>query len=86
MARVRVYKKDIKSRIMEELKCDYGFIINLTKEGRIQELQDAYQDESISDPKDIMEEIYTEYKDYCSVWKLDYEADNRNSKDYLARK
>jgi len=86
MAGIKVCKQDIKNRIRDELKCDYGFILNLTKEGRIQELQDAFTDDSVADPKDIMEEVYTEYKDYCNVWGLNYESDNRNNKEYLTRK
>lgn len=82
---MKISKNDIKNRIRDELKCDYGFIKDLTKNGTIQSLQNAYADDSAVAPKDIMEEVYQMYKDYCDTWKLDYEADNRDNKEYLKR-
>ena len=40
----KLSKIEIKKMLREELKCDYGFIIHLTKWGMIQKLQDAYAD------------------------------------------
>lgn len=86
MEGIKICKNEIKTKIREELKCDYGFIKHLTKWGLIQKLQDAYAKPQDSDePKEIMEEIYQTYKDYCDAWKLDYEADNRDNKEYLKR-
>lgn len=83
---VKYCKQEIKDRIREELKCDYGFIKTLMADGAIEKLQNAYNNPDDSDdPKDIMEEIYQNYKDYCDAWKLDYEADNRDNKEYLKR-
>lgn len=71
--------------IREELKCDYGFIIHLTKWGMIQKLQDAYADTNESNEmvKEDMDEIYNTYSDYCNVRGLDPEADNRKNTEYL---
>ena len=44
MAGQKVSKIEIKKYLREELQCDYGFIIHLTKWGMIQKLQDAYAD------------------------------------------
>ena len=84
---VKITKNEIKNRIRDELQCDYGFIKQLIESGRIQELQNAFNSEDYSSgiDHDIMEEVYSEYKDYCDSWGLDYGADNRNNKEYLNR-
>ena len=84
MAAIKLTKIEIKKSLREELQCDYGFIIHLTKWGMIQKLQDAYADPNESEEyvKETMEEIYEAYKDYCNTWGLDYQADNRRNKDY----
>ena len=87
MAAIKLSKIEIKRIIREELQCDYGFIIHLTKWGMIQKLQDAYADPNESDAyvKETMDEIWNTYKDYCSTWGLDFEADNRGNKEYIGR-
>lgn len=82
MISCKVSKNEIKKDLREKLQCDYGFIIHLTKWGMIQKLQDAYADPVESDAyvKETLNEIYETYKDYCEVWDLDYEADNRKTK------
>ncbi len=52
----------------------------------IQKLQNVYF--ATNDPdeiKEIMDEIWMMYKEYCDTWNLDYEADNRDNKEYLKR-
>ena len=80
----KICKSDIKSWIKEELKCDYGFIKTLMANGTIQDLQNLYAE----DRKlyvDAINDLYSVYRDYCETWKLDYEADNRDNKEYLKR-
>ncbi len=83
----KISKIEIKKMLREELKCDYGFIIHLTKWGMIQKLQDAYADpyESNEMVKEDMDEVYDTYFDYCKVWDLDPDADNRKNREYLGR-
>lgn len=80
-------KTDIKDRIRNELQCDYGFIKHLMKWNRIQELQDALNENcsSVADEDGLFNEVCSEYKEYCDIWGLDYEADNRKNKEYLKR-
>lgn len=80
-------KLDIKNRIREELKCDYGFIKHLMKWGTIEEMQNELNTNcfSVADEDQIFRNAYEGYKDYCDMWGLDYEADNRNNKEYLKR-
>ena len=87
MASIKLSKNEIKKSIREELLCDYGFILHLTKWGMIQKLQDAYADPNESDAysKEVMDEIHETYKDYCNAWELDYQADNRKNTDYRKR-
>ncbi len=84
MAAFHISKVELKKRLREELQCDYGFIIQLTEWGVIKKLQDAYADEIDSDScsKEVMNEIYDMYKEYCNVRGLDYATDNRGRKDY----
>ena len=83
---IEIGLREIKSNITEELKCDYGFIKHLSKWGIIRKLQKVYFKTNDSDEiKEIMEEVYQMYRDYCSAWGLDYEADNRENKEYLYR-
>ena len=83
----KLSKLEIKKMLREELKCDYGFIIHLTKWGMIQKLQDAYADPNESNEmvKEDMDEIYDTYFDYCKAWDLDPETDNKKNKEYLGR-
>lgn len=83
---IEISRNEIKAMITKELRCDYGFIKHLIKWGLIRKLQKAYH--KTNDPdviKEIMDEVYQTYKDYCDAWGLDYEADNRNNKEYLSR-
>lgn len=87
MAETKWTKTDIKNRIREELKCDYGFIKHLMKWDEITKLQDTLNTDcfSVSDEDQVFKTVYDDYKDYCDTWKLDYEADNRENKEYLKR-
>lgn len=73
-------KTELKTQLKEELQCPQGFIVRLTKFGQIDELKKAIiaDDEAIR--KEVMDDIYQSYKDYCEAFNLDYEADNRDLK------
>lgn len=77
---MRETKTEIKLAIKEELKCPQSFIDRINKFGMIDELKTAMQDDDRDIQKEVMDDIYQAYKDYCEAYNLDWEEDNRKLK------
>lgn len=75
-----ITKTEIKAQLKEELKCPQSFIDRINTHGIIDELKKAMQDDDRDIQKEVMDNIYQAYRDYCEAYNLDYEEDNRELK------
>lgn len=75
-----ITKTEIKTQLKEELKCPQSFIDRINKFGMIDEMKKAIMDDDRDIQKEIMDNIYQAYHDYCEAYNLDWEVDNRNVK------
>lgn len=77
---MNITKTEIKAQLKEELKCPKSFMDRLNKFGMIDELKKAMQDDDRDIQREVMDNIYQAYKDYCEAYNLDWEEDNRELK------
>ena len=73
-------KTELKTWLKDELKCPQSFIDRLNKFHQIDDLKEQIENGDKDQEQEVMDGIIQSYKDYCEVFHLDIEADNRNLK------
>lgn len=73
-------KTELKAWLKDELKCPQEFINRCTKFKQIDKLKEAVMDDDKEYRKEVMDDIRESYKDFCEVFGLDIQEDNRKVK------
>ena len=77
---MKTTKTELKTWLKNELQCPQSFIDRLNKSHQIDDLKEQIENGDKDQENEVMDEIWQSYKDYCDVFHLDFEADNRNLK------